>query len=483
MSAMAFFHGRPQVSLRHVVRRVHFVGIGGSGMSGVAEVLAQRGYRISGSDLAASAVTERLAGMGIKINIGHDARNVDAVDAVVVSAAIDADNPELLAARAREIPIVPRAQMLAELMRFQQGIAISGTHGKTTTTSLVSAILVTAGLDPTCVIGGRLNSLGTNARLGHGEHIVAEADESDASFLLLSPVIAVITNIDADHMETYGHDFERLKQAFVNFANRLPFYGLAVLCHDDPVVREVAPQISRRLIRYGFAPTADVHATAVETDGTGMRFRVISRDERDAPLDIRLNLPGRHNVLNALAAIAIAREIGVGDAAIAEALARFAGVGRRFQRVGEVQLPGLAGSAIVIDDYGHHPAEIDATLAAARGAYPGRRLVLAFQPHRYTRTRDLQVQFAQVIAKADVAVLTDIYPAGETAIPGVSGLGLAMAVQEVAGRAPMFVPAVEHLPAALRQVLQGGDVVLVMGAGSIGQVAHALVESFAEGHA
>jgi UDP-N-acetylmuramate--alanine ligase len=472
---MAFFHGRPQVSLRHVVRRVHFVGIGGSGMSGIAEVLALRGYRVSGSDTASSSVTERLQSLGIRIALGHAASHVDDVDALVVSSAIQPDNPELLAARARQLPIVPRAQMLAELMRFQHGIAIAGTHGKTTTTSLVAAILVAAGLDPTCVIGGRLNSLGTNARLGHGEHIVAEADESDASFLLLTPVIAVITNIDADHMETYGHDFDRLTQAFIDFANRLPFYGLAVLCQDDPVIRAAMPKMARRILTYGLDDSATVTARDVATDGDGMRFVAVSKDTRDADLPIRLNLPGRHNVQNALAAIAIAREVGASDEAIATALARFTGVGRRFQRYGERRVDGRRFA--LVDDYGHHPAEIEATLAAARGAFPGRRLVLAFQPHRYTRTRDLQDAFAKTLATADALVLTDIYAAGEAPIPGVSGLQLAAAIQAMAHEAPTFVPKVEQIVPALLQMVQDQDVILTMGAGSIANVADGLIRA------
>lgn len=475
MSAMAFFHGRPQVSLRHVVRRVHFVGIGGSGMSGIAEVLAQRGYRISGSDVSESAVTARLAEQGVRIHIGHAADHVNDVDALVVSSAIAPDNPELLAARAKKLPIVPRAQMLAELMRFQHGIAVAGTHGKTTTTSLVAAILVAAGLDPTCVIGGRLNSLGTNARLGHGEYIVAEADESDASFLLLTPVIAVITNIDADHMDTYGHDFGRLTQAYVDFANRLPFYGLAVLCHDDRVIREASSRITRRVVSYGLREGADVRAVDVAAEGPGMRFTVTSRDKRDAPLAITLNLPGVHNVQNALAAIAIAREVGASDAAITEALARFDGVGRRFQRYGEVACKG--GHFALVDDYGHHPAEIAATLAATRGAFPGARILLAFQPHRYTRTRDLMNEFASVIAAADEVLLTEIYPAGEAPIVDVSGLALAARVQAVSGKSPNFVSRVDDVAPTLTQIAQPGDVVLVMGAGSIGQVAQQIVDA------
>jgi len=453
--------------MKHIVKHIHFVGIGGAGMSGIAEVLVNLGYRVSGSDLTKNAVTDRLAGLGARIAIGHDAENIEGANAVVVSTAVRNDNPEVLAARHRRIPIVPRAVMLAELMRLKQGIAIAGTHGKTTTTSLVASVLAAGGLDPTFVIGGRLISAGANARLGTGDFIVAEADESDASFLNLFPVIEVITNIDADHMDTYGHDFARLKQAFIEFTHRLPFYGIAVLCVDDPNVKEILPFVSKPIIRYGFAPDAQVRAVNVLARDGKMYFTAM---REDAPsLDIVLNLPGTHNVQNALAAIAIATELEVKDADIQRALAEFNGVGRRFQRYGEIPVNG-GGTYTLIDDYGHHPVEMAATIAAARGAFPGRRLVLAFQPHRYTRTRDCFEDFVKVLSTVDALVLTDVYAAGEAPIVAADGRALSRALR-VAGKVePVFVETVEEMPDALAAVVRDGDVVITMGAGSIGGV-------------
>ena len=453
--------------MKHKVRRIHFVGIGGSGMSGIAEVLLNLGYQVSGSDLAENPVTRRLASLGAKVSFSHAAGNVEGADAVVVSTAVGSDNPEVMAARARRVPIVPRALMLAELMRLKQGVAIAGTHGKTTTTSLVASVLAEGGLDPTFVIGGRLNAAGSNARLGSGEFIVVEADESDASFLHLQPVIAVVTNIDTDHMETYQHDFARLKQAFVQFLQNLPFYGSAILCADDPNVREILPFVSKPVLTYGFATEAAVRAEGVEHAAGAMRFRALR--EKAAPLDVTLNLPGRHNVQNALAAIAVATELAVPDRAIQKALAEFHGVGRRFQRCGDVALAG-GGQFTLVDDYGHHPAEMTATLAAARGAFPGRRIVLAFQPHRYTRTRDLFEDFVRVLSTADALLLAEVYPAGEAPIVAADGRSLARAVR-VAGKVePVFVDDVSQMADAIRRVARDGDVVLTMGAGSIGNV-------------
>ncbi|MCI3207737.1 MULTISPECIES: UDP-N-acetylmuramate--L-alanine ligase [Pandoraea] len=459
--------------MKHIVKHIHFVGIGGSGMSGIAEVLLNLGYQVSGSDLGDNAVTQRLASLGARIARGHAAENIEGADAIVVSTAITADNPEVLAGRARQIPIVPRALMLAELMRLKQGVAIAGTHGKTTTTSLVASVLAQGGLDPTFVIGGRLNSAGANAKLGTGDFIVVEADESDASFLNLNPVIEVITNIDADHMDTYGHDFARLKQSFVAFTQRLPFYGIAVLCVDDPNVREILPFVSKPIVRYGLSEDAQVRAIDVRADAGQMRFTVLRQfGAGAAPLDITLNLPGEHNVRNALAAIAIATELEVPDAAIAQALAEFNGVGRRFQRYGEIALPKAsgAGTFTLIDDYGHHPVEMAATLAAARGAFPGRRIVLAFQPHRYTRTRDCFEDFVKVLSDADAVVLGEVYSAGEAPIVAADGRALSRALR-VAGKVePVFVEDVAQLPDAILQVARAGDVVITMGAGSIGAV-------------
>ncbi|MBV8628293.1 MAG: UDP-N-acetylmuramate--L-alanine ligase, partial [Paraburkholderia sp.] len=446
--------------MKHIVKHIHFVGIGGAGMSGIAEVLVNLGYQVSGSDLSRNAVTDRLAALGARIAIGHDADNIEGANAVVVSTAVRSDNPEVLAARHRRIPIVPRAVMLAELMRLKQGIAIAGTHGKTTTTSLVASVLAAGGLDPTFVIGGRLISAGANARLGTGDFIVAEADESDASFLNLFPVIEVITNIDADHMDTYGHDFARLKQAFIEFTHRLPFYGIAVLCVDDPNVKEILPFVSKPIIRYGFAADAQVRAVNVVAKDGRMHFTAMREDA--APIDIVLNLPGTHNVQNALAAIAIATELEVKDADIQRALADFNGVGRRFQRYGEVPAAD-GGTYTLVDDYGHHPVEMAATVAAARGAFPDRRLVLAFQPHRFTRTRDCFEDFVKVLSTVDALVLTEVYSAGEAPIVAADGRALARAIR-VAGKVePVFVDTVEEIPDALAAVVRSGDVVITMG--------------------
>jgi UDP-N-acetylmuramate--alanine ligase len=456
--------------MRHKVKRIHFVGIGGSGMSGIAEVLHNLGYTVSGSDLSESAPVRRLRQMGIRIVIGHKAENVEAADAVVVSSAVKPDNPEVQRAREAHVPVVPRAMMLAELMRFKQGIAIAGTHGKTTTTSLVAAVLAEAGLDPTLVIGGRLNSIGTNARLGKGEFLVAEADESDASFLYLQPVVSVVTNIDADHMETYGQDFERLKQTFVEFLGHLPFYGLAVVCKDDPNVRAIMPQVTRPMMTYGIASDADLRAENVRWDEGRMRFTAVASERGSKPLDVLLNLPGEHNVLNALAVIAVGREVGASDAAIAKGLSEFTGVGRRFQRYGDAPLSD-GGRFTVVDDYGHHPAEMAATLAAARGAFPGRRVVLAFQPHRYTRTRDLFEDFVRVLSTADDLVLADVYPAGEAPIVAADGRALARAVRVTGKVEPLFVETVAEMREAVLSRVRDGDVVITMGAGSIANLA------------
>jgi len=464
--------------MKHKVKRIHFVGIGGSGMSGIAEVLANQGYTVSGSDIAESVAVRRLRGLGIAVAVGHDAKNVAGADAVVVSTAVTPDNPEVVAAREAHVPVVPRALMLAELMRFKQGIAVAGTHGKTTTTSLVAAVLGEAGLDPTCVIGGRLNSIGTNARLGQGEFLVAEADESDASFLYLQPVISVVTNIDADHMETYGHDFERLKGAFVEFLGHLPFYGLAVVCKDDEHARAIMKNVSRPMVTYGIRSDADLRAEDVRWEDGRMRFRAVNGASR--PLEITLNLPGEHNVLNALAAIAVAREVGAPEESIARALSGFTGVGRRFQRFGDVAL-AAGGRFTLVDDYGHHPAEMAATIAAARGAFPGRRLLLAFQPHRFTRTRDLFEDFVRVLSGADALVLADVYPAGESPIVAADGRALVRAVR-VAGRVePVFVEQVAQMKDAVLATVRDGDVVVTMGAGSVAGLAPDLARAAGSG--
>ncbi|MDR3371469.1 UDP-N-acetylmuramate--L-alanine ligase [Rhodoferax sp.] len=461
--------------MKHAIKHIHFVGIGGSGMSAIAEVLYTLGYTISGSDIADGAVLQRLKGLGITTYIGHAPAHVEGADAVVTSTAVKADNPEVLAAREKHIPLVPRALMLAELMRLKQGIAIAGTHGKTTTTSLVTSVLEAGDLDPTFVIGGRLNSAGANARLGKGDHIVVEADESDASFLHLLPVMAVVTNIDADHMETYGHDIERLKGAFVDFLHRMPFYGTAILCTDDPGVRSILPKVTCPVTSYGMEEGAEVRAVNVRAVGGQMHFTVQRRNGVTLPdMDVVLNLAGRHNVLNALAAISVAVELNIPDEAVQRALANFGGVGRRFQSYGDV--PALGGGTFrVIDDYGHHPVEMAATLAAARGAYPERRLVLAFQPHRYTRTRDCFEDFVKVISVADVVLLTDVYAAGEAPIVAADGRALARALR-VAGKVePVFVDSIAAMPQAIIDNARDGDLVLCMGAGSIGAVPGKLV--------
>ena len=459
--------------MKFAINRIHFVGIGGTGMNGIAEVLVTLGYRVTGSDLADNAATQRLEKLGVTIFYEHDARNVIGADAVVVSSAIKPDNPEVVQARKDRIPVVPRAVMLAELMRFRSGIAIAGAHGKTTTTSLVASLLAAGGLDPTFVIGGRLNSAGANARLGSGEYLVAEADESDASFLYLSPVIAAVTNIDADHMDTYGHDFEKLKQAFVDFLTRLPFYGRAVLCIDDDNVRSIAPRVPRHVVSYGLSADADVRAIDIKAQGTQMSFTVLRKDRE--PLPVKLNLPGVHNVRNALAAIAIATLADVSDDAIVTALANFKGVGRRFSQYGEIALPG-GGSFTLIDDYGHHPHEMMATLQAARGAYPGRRILVAFQPHRYTRTRDCFEDFVKVLSGVQALVLADVYPAGEAPIVGADGRSLARAIRLIGQTELVFVDKPSDMDAAIMKLARDKDVVVTMGAGSVGSVPARLVE-------
>ena len=466
--------------MKHAVKHIHFVGVGGAGMSGIAEILHNLGYTVSGSDSSDSATVRRLASLGIAVNVGHSADHIAGAEAVVTSTAVRADNPEVIAARAKRIPVVPRAVMLAELMRLKKGIAIAGTHGKTTTTSLVTSVLAEAGLDPTFVIGGRLNAAGANSRLGSGDHIVVEADESDASFLNLLPVMAVVTNIDADHMDTYGHDFARLKQAFVEFVHRMPFYGAAIVCTDDPGVRSIMPMLSRPVVTYGFGEDAMVRAVNVQADAGRMHFTVQRRNGVVMPdLAITLNLPGDHNVLNALAAIAVATELELSDAAMVKGLAEFRGVGRRFQRYGEVAInpaDASAGEFTLIDDYGHHPVEMAATLAAARGAFPQRRLVLAFQPHRYTRTRDCFEDFVKVIGSADAVLLTEVYAAGEAPIVAADGRALARALR-VAGKVdPVFVDDIAELPQAIADHVRAGDVVVSMGAGSIGQVSAQVLE-------
>ena len=456
--------------MKQAIRHIHFVGMGGAGMSGIAEVLRNLGYVISGSDLADSATLRRLQQLGIRAFVGHAAAHIEGADAVVTSTAVKPDNPEVLAAREKRIPVVPRAVMLAELMRLRKGIAIAGTHGKTTTTSLVASVLAEAGLDPTFVIGGKLNSAGANARLGAGEYLVAEADESDASFLNLLPDMAAITNIDADHMETYGHDFARLKKAFVDFLHRMPFYGVAVLCVESPAVREILQEVNCPVTTYGFGQDAQVRAVDVRAAGGQMQFTVQRANGIRLPdMPVTLNLAGEHNVLNALAAIAIATELNLPDAAVQKALAEFNGVGRRFQRYGEVQAAG-GGRFTLIDDYGHHPVEMAATLAAARGAFPGRRLVLAFQPHRYSRTRDCFEDFVKVIGSADAVLLADVYAAGEEPVAHADGRALARALRVAGQVEPVFVDDIADMPQAILAHARAGDVVMCMGAGSIGHV-------------
>ncbi|MES2756427.1 MAG: UDP-N-acetylmuramate--L-alanine ligase [Pseudomonadota bacterium] len=451
--------------MKHKIKNIHFVGIGGSGMSGIAEVLLNLGYKVSGSDLGSNAASLRLESLGAKVTLGHDAANVAGADAVVTSTAVNEKNPEVIAARAAMIPIVPRAIMLGELMRLKRGIAIAGTHGKTTTTSLVASVLNEGGLDPTFVIGGKLNSAGANAKLGTGDYIVVEADESDASFLNLSPMIEVITNIDADHMETYEHDFEKLKMAFVHFTHRLPFYGRAMLCIDDPHVRAIIPHITKPVTTYGFSALAQVRAVNARAEGLQMHFTVLQDGYPDT--DFVLNQPGMHNVANACSAIAIAREIGIDDSATQRGLAGFNGVGRRFTRYGDIAIAGGAGSFTLVDDFGHHPIETEVTLAAARGAYPGRRIVLAFQPHRFTRTRDLFEDFVKVLSTPDVLLLADVYAAGEAPIAAADGRALARALRVGGKLEPIFVESIADMPATIMNVVRDGDVVITMGAGSI----------------
>ncbi len=461
--------------MKHVINHIHFVGIGGSGMSGIAEVLINLGYKVSGSDISESATVKRLRSLGATVAVGHAAANIDGADAVVTSTAVQADNPEVVAAHEKLVPVVPRAVMLAELMRMKKGIAIAGTHGKTTTTSLVSSVLAAADLDPTFVIGGRLNSAGSNAKLGTGEYIVVEADESDASFLNLLPVLSVVTNIDEDHMDTYGHDFENLKQAFIDFMHRMPFYGAAVVCVDSPAVRELLPRIARPVVTYGLDADAKIRAVNVRAVGGQMHFTAERHlQERRPDLHVVLNLPGEHNVRNALAAIAVADEIGIPDEALCRALAEFKGVGRRFQSYGDVKLVD-GGAMTVIDDYGHHPVEMAATLAAARGAFPGRRLVLAFQPHRYTRTRDCFEDFVEVIGRADAVLMTEVYAAGETPLVAADGRALVRALRVAGAVEPLFVAELSDMADAVLKQAQAGDVLLCMGAGNISTLAGQVV--------
>jgi UDP-N-acetylmuramate--alanine ligase len=466
--------------MKHAIKHLHFIGIGGSGMSAIAEVLHSLGYKVSGSDIVASAAVRRLGELGIHVYPEHAASNVSGADAVVTSSAVRADNVEVLEARSRRVPIVPRAVMLAELMRLKQGIAVAGTHGKTTTTSLVASVLVEAGLDPTFVIGGRLTAAGANARLGSGDYIVVEADESDASFLNLLPVMAIVTNIDEDHMATYDHDFNRLKKAFVDFLRRMPFYGTAILCTDDAAVRDIVPEVSCPITSYGFGADAQVRAIDVRAVGGQMLFTVQRRNGVTLPdMDVVLNLPGRHNVLNALSAIAVAVELNLPDAAVQKALAEFQGVGRRFQRYGDAPCPG--GVFTLVDDYGHHPVEMAATLEAARGAFPGRRLVLAFQPHRFTRTRDCFEDFVRVIGQADLVLLSEVYAAGEAPIVAADGRALARALRVAGQVEPIFVADIQDMAQTIVDNCRDGDLVVCMGAGSIGAVPARVLELVVQG--
>jgi UDP-N-acetylmuramate--alanine ligase len=461
------------------IHRIHLVGIGGSGMGGIAEVLLNLGYVVQGSDLKPNAVTQRLARLGATIFIGHSAEHLGEADVVVVSSAVNRSNPEVAAALAKRIPVVPRAEMLGELMRFRYSIAVAGTHGKTTTTSLVASVLAEGGLDPTFVIGGRLKSADSNAKLGAGRYLVAEADESDASFMHLQPMISIVTNIDNDHLATHEGDFSRLKQSFVDFLHNLPFYGLAVLCNDDGQVRSILEAVARPFVTYGFAPEADIRAVNVVRDGLQSRYDAL-RAGRE-PLSVTVNLPGRHNVLNSLAAVAVATELDIADAAIQRALAHFQGIDRRLQQLGEIQWPG--GRALIVDDYGHHPTEVAATLDAVRQGWPTRRLVLVFQPHRYTRTRDLLDDFGRVLGECDVLLVTEVYAAGETPIAGADGRAICRAVRTRGHVEPIFIERVDDLADSLRGVLHDGDVVLTMGAGNIGAVAQDLKSRFAAGAA
>ena len=464
--------------MKFVVKHLHFVGIGGSGMCGIAEVLLNLGYVVSGSDIARSSVTDHLTALGAKVYIGHKPENIEGADAVVVSSAIKPDNPEVVAAKACKLPVVPRAVMLAELMRLRRGIAIAGAHGKTTTTSLTATLLAAGGLDPTYVIGGRLNSSGVNARLGAGEFLVAEADESDASFLNLTPVLSVVTNIDHDHMDTYGHDFNKLKDAFVEFLSRLPFYGVAVLCVDDENVRSIIPRVTRRVIGYGLTEAAEVRAIDIRSEGTRTAYTILRPGH--APLPVVLNLPGLHNVTNSLAAVAVATLVGVDDKAIVKGLSEFTGVGRRFAQYGQLPIRNAEGQATgsftLVDDYGHHPHEIEATIAAVHTAWPEKRLLVVFQPHRYTRTRDCFEDFVNLLCQADAVVLADVYPAGEAPLVGADGRALAHAVRLRGQNNLIFCPLNEDVPAAVHKMVRDGDVVLTIGAGSVGRVPAMLVK-------
>lgn len=464
--------------MKFVVKHLHFVGIGGSGMCGIAEVLLNLGYVVSGSDIARSSVTDHLTALGAKVYIGHKPENIEGADAVVVSSAIKPDNPEVVAAKACKLPVVPRAVMLAELMRLRRGIAIAGAHGKTTTTSLTATLLAAGGLDPTYVIGGRLNSSGVNARLGAGEFLVAEADESDASFLNLMPVLSVVTNIDHDHMDTYGHDFNKLKDAFVEFLSRLPFYGVAVLCVDDENVRSIIPRVTRRVIGYGLTEAAEVRAIDIRSEGTRTAYTILRPGH--APLPVVLNLPGLHNVTNSLAAVAVATLVGVDDKAIVKGLSEFTGVGRRFAQYGQLPICNAEGQATgsftLVDDYGHHPHEIEATIAAVHTAWPEKRLLVVFQPHRYTRTRDCFEDFVDLLCQADAVVLADVYPAGEAPLVGADGRALAHAVRLRGQNNLIFCPHIEDVPAAVHKMVRDGDVVLTIGAGSVGRVPAMLVK-------
>lgn len=464
--ASANVHSVPEMRR---IRRIHFVGIGGAGMSGIAEVLLNQGYEISGSDIKDSATTARLQKMGATVHIGHHAEHIHGIDVVVSSSAVTHSNPEIEAAKERRVPVVRRAEMLAELMRYRHGIAVAGTHGKTTTTSLIASILAAGDQDPTFVIGGLLNSAGCNARLGESRYLVAEADESDASFLHLQPMVSVITNIDADHMDTYGGDFNKLKQTFIEFLQNLPFYGLAVMCGDDPVVRELLPQVSRSTITYGFGEDNDYRAVDVSQQGKTLRFKVL-RPNKAEPLPIFINLAGKHNVLNATAAIAVATEENIDDSAIQEGLAEFLGVGRRFQVYGEYDV-GAGETAMLVDDYGHHPREVAATIAAVRDGWPGRRLVMVYQPHRYSRTRDLFEDFVNVLSTVDQLVLLEVYPAGEDPIPGADGRALSRSIRTRGLVDPIFIDSVDAVPQVVADVIQPGDIIITQGAGNVGHLA------------
>lgn len=465
-------------ALNHVVpvmRRInviHFVGIGGVGMCGIAEVMCNQDYRVTGSDLRESPVVERLRELGVSVAIGHAAENVAEADVVVVSSAVQPDNPEVVAAQQKRIPVVPRAQMLAELMRFRHGIAVAGTHGKTTTTSMIASVFAEDGLDPTFVIGGKLTSAGTNARLGQSRYLVAEADESDASFLHLQPLTAVVTNIGADHMHTYGGDFAQLENTFVDFLHNLPFYGAAIMCIDDEVVKKLLPRINRQIISYGFSEEADIRGEIIEQTGMQSRFRVYRA--QGETLEITLQLPGDHNVLNALATIAVAMDEGVSDAAIVRGLEQFRGVGRRFERLGEY--PHAQGTAMMIDDYGHHPREVEVTIAALRKGWPERRIVMLFQPHRYTRTKDLYEDFVRVLSRVDVLLMLDVFSAGEEPIPGADARALCRSIRQRGQVEPVHVENSEHLPEILERLLQDNDVLVTQGAGNVGAIAAQLAQ-------